>query len=318
MWDHFLSASQLDRDQLCRIFAEVESTTARQSHFFLEGRLVTCLFCEPSTRTARSFEAAVKRNGGQVLLVDDVRTTSVAKGESMADMIRTFNQYTDLIVLRHPTNGAAREAANVSEVPVINAGDGSNEHPTQALLDVYTIAKHHRKLDGLRITLVGDLKYGRTVHSLALLLSNFDVQINHVSPPQLRMPSNYPKGRQYDSLTPELLAETDVLYVTRIQRERFEEHDAVFDDGGGSFHQKAYSVTPEQVAHLSKRSCILHPFPRVDELDPAIDDDPRALYFQQMANGISVRTALMVLLFRGQNAGFVSDWYYQDPWGIRG
>jgi len=316
MWDHFLSAEQIDRKRLCLLFDKVQ--TMRINQPYLQGRVVACLFYEPSTRTARSFETAVKRTGGNVLMVSDLESTSVAKGESFADTIRTFNQYADAIVIRHPRQGAALEAANVSTVPVVNAGDGANEHPTQALLDAYTIAEHHERLDGLRITVVGDLKYGRTVHSLSLLLSKFNVEFKYVRPETLKMPSGYPEGETHTHLTPEVLAETDVLYMTRIQRERF----ALRGDPHPEILVKGCHLTPELVKHLPEESCILHPFPRVEELDLAIDEDPRALYFKQMANGVPMRAALInTLIHHGQTRSLVghgSKWSTEDPWGIKG
>jgi aspartate carbamoyltransferase len=312
MWDHFLSAEQIDRKRLCLLFDKVQTMRIHQP--YLQGRVVACLFYEPSTRTARSFETAVKRTGGNVLMVSDLESTSVAKGESFADTIRTFNQYADLIVLRHPNHGAALEAANASDIPVINAGDGPNEHPTQALLDVYTMAKHHERLDGLTVTLAGDLKYGRTVHSLSLLLSKFDVEVNHVSPSSLRMPHQFPEGSSHhERLTPELLEKTDVLYMTRVQRERFgaSEYDGTYKEG--------YYLTPELVDHLPESSCILHPFPRMGELPLSIDDDPRARYFDQMKNGVAVRAALMSLLLRRGpwRASGYSDFSTKDPWNLK-
>ena len=263
----------------------------------LRGRVLTTLFYEPSTRTRLSFEAAMLKLGGNVLSVSDTSASSVAKGESLADTARTVAQYCDVLVIRHPQPGSAREAADAADIPVINAGDGSHNHPTQALLDLYTLLKECGKLDGLKIALVGDLKYGRTTHSLAQALVHYHVELLLVSPPELRMPawvtellaqSGVP-FREAQSL-PEAMAEADVVYMTRIQRERFS-NPAQYERLKGT-----YVLTPELMAQAPRRPIILHPLPRVDEISPAVDGFKEAAYFRQVRNGLYVRMALLALV----------------------
>lgn len=253
------------------------------------GKTLVNLFYEPSTRTSSSFHAAMVRMGGNVIAINDVNYSSVSKGENLEDTIRTMASYGDVIVLRHPEKGAVDRAAAVSPVPIINGGDGVGEHPTQALLDLYTIFSEHGVIDGLTITLMGDLKHGRTVHSLSKLLRHYDVKINLVSPEELAMPVEY--TRPEDTVTTNLddvIAETDVLYVTRAQRERMASPAASTD---------AYRVTVDDLVSAKEKMIIMHPFPRVDELDPAIDADPRAAYFRQMKNGLWVRMAIIDKVF---------------------
>lgn len=253
------------------------------------GKTLVNLFYEPSTRTSSSFHAAMLKLGGNVIAINDVNYSSVSKGENLEDTIRTMASYADVIVLRHPEKGAVDRAAAVSPVPIINGGDGVGEHPTQALLDLYTIFSEHGTIDGLTVTLMGDLKHGRTVHSLAKLLRLYDVKINLVSPEELAMPAEY--VRSEDTITTnldEVIAGTDVLYVTRVQRERMAIPAASTD---------AYKVTLDDLASAKEKMIIMHPFPRVDELDPAIDSDPRAAYFRQMKNGLWVRMAIIDKVF---------------------
>jgi aspartate carbamoyltransferase len=221
----------------------------------------------------------------------------VAKGESLPDTIRTLECYADVIVLRHPEVGASELAAQYARKPVINAGDGVGEHPTQALLDLFTIMEELQSVDGLTITLLGDLRYGRTVHSLSRLLSLYDVRLNYVSPEILRMPKEIlselkEKGisqSEHDLLSP-VLADTDVLYVTRVQKERFsdmEDYRSV---------KNAYTITPETMTGAKERMIVMHPLPRLSEIDMAVDDDPRAAYFRQMEYGLYVRMALLAMV----------------------
>ena len=260
----------------------------------LEGKILSTLFFEPSTRTRLSFESAMKRLGGKVIGFSESGSSSVAKGETLQDTIRMAEQYSDIIVIRHPQDGAARLAAEAATVPVINAGDGSNQHPTQTLLDLYTIKKELGKIDNLKIGLMGDLKYGRTIHSLASALSWYDISLQLLSPPGLEMPMYIKEDLLAKSVPVVEITEieaidVDVLYVTRIQKERFpdiEEYEKV---------KGSYRITMESMEYI-KKAIIMHPLPRVDEIDPEIDTTPNALYFKQARNGVPVRMALLASL----------------------
>jgi aspartate carbamoyltransferase len=259
--------------------------------------VVACLFYEPSTRTSSSFIAATERLGGQVIPINEVRYSSVMKGESLKDTIRTLECYADLIVLRHPETGSARVAAEIARKPIINAGDGTGEHPTQALLDIFTIKEEMGTIDGLTVTMLGDLKYGRTVHSLARLLALYKVRMNFVSPEMLHLPENvrsFLRERavpfaEYEDLDA-VLRDTDVLYVTRVQKERFEDLND-YEKVKGS-----YVITPEVMARAKERMVLMHPLPRVGEISEDVDRDPRAAYFRQVENGLYIRMALLALV----------------------
>lgn len=298
-----ISVRQFSRPDLEYIFGvahEMRGMVERIGTFdLLKGKILANLFYEPSTRTSSSFTAAMERLGGSVIPINEVRYSSVAKGESLPDTVRTLECYADVIVLRHPETGSAEIAARAAKKPVINAGDGIGEHPTQALLDLFTIFEELGVgvVDGLTITMLGDLKYGRTVHSLARLLSLYDVKINYVSPEILRMPRQVMdevavKGipqSEYATLD-EVLPQTDVLYVTRVQKERFED-PAEYEKVKG-----AYVITPEIMQAAKKEMIVMHPLPRVGEIDPSFDDDPRAAYFRQMEYGLYVRMALLAMV----------------------
>jgi aspartate carbamoyltransferase len=296
-----LSVSQFDRQDLETIFAvahEMYGIVERIGSFdLLKGKILTNLFYEPSTRTSSSFVAAIERLGGSVVQINNVTYSSVSKGETLEDTVRTMESYTDAIVLRHPEKGSAARAAAAASKPVINAGDGPGEHPTQALLDAYTIREEMGKMDGLTVTMLGDLKYGRTVHSLAKLLALYDVKINYVSPEILKMPKSLIAEvgaagiEQYETADlDEVLAATDVLYVTRIQKERFE------DPGEYDLVKDSYVITPETLAGAKQRMAVMHPLPRVGEISTDVDADPRAAYFRQMEYGMYVRMALLALV----------------------
>ncbi len=296
-----LSVKQFTREDLEYIFAvahEMRVMVERVGTFdLLKGKILANLFYEPSTRTSSSFTAAMERLGGSVIPINEVRYSSVAKGESLPDTVRTLECYADVIVLRHPEVGSAAIAAQAARKPVINAGDGIGEHPTQALLDAFTIREELGHIDGLTVTLLGDLKHGRTVHSLARLLSLYKVRLNYVSPDILRMPLELieelkAKGveqTEYATLDP-CLAETDVLYVTRVQKERFAD-EAVYESV-----KDAYIIDKDVMKKAKARMIVMHPLPRVGEIDPAIDDDPRAAYFRQMEYGLYVRMALLAMV----------------------
>jgi len=265
----------------------------------LRGKVLAALFFEPSTRTRLSFEAAMLRLGGRVVTVAEAKSSSAAKGESLHDTIKTVAGYADVIVLRHPRIGAAEEAARATDVPILNAGDGAGQHPTQALLDLYTLVKEQGRVAGLTIALVGDLKNGRTVHSLADLLANYDVGFVFVAPEALRMPREIverlrSKGievRETASLA-DAIPTCDVLYMTRIQRERFDdpaEYDRLKD---------AYVLKRDMLAAARDSITIMHPLPRVNEIATDVDDHPGAAYFRQAANGVPVRMALLVMVAR--------------------
>lgn len=265
----------------------------------MEGKIMATFFFEPSTRTRLSFESAMNRLGGSVISVSESKNTSAAKGETIADTIRMVSSYSDIVVMRHPMEGAARVASEFSYVPVLNGGDGSGQHPTQTLLDLFTIWEKYGRIDNLEISMVGDLKYGRTVHSLIKALSRFDNRINMVSPESLRMPEHFLSSLKSkakinpDSTMDGVLKSTDVFYVTRIQKERFVD----LND-----YQKvigSYSINQEFVDGMKESSIIMHPLPRVDEIDPGIDGNKRAYYFIEAANGVFVRMALIDFILRG-------------------
>jgi len=296
-----LSVDQFDRVDLETIFAvahEMYGMVERIGTFdLLKGKVLTNLFYEPSTRTSSSFIAAIERLGGSVVQINNVTYSSVSKGESLQDTVKTMESYTDAIVLRHPEQGSAAIAAQAASKPVINAGDGAGEHPTQALLDAYTIREEMGRIDGLTITMLGDLKYGRTVHSLAKLLTLFDVKLNYVAPEILQMPELLVKEvdaagiEQYETADlDEVLAGTDVLYVTRIQKERFEDPSAY------ELVKNSYVITAETMRQAKENMIVMHPLPRVGEIATEVDDDPRAAYFRQMEYGMYVRMALLSLV----------------------
>ncbi len=298
-----ISVKQFKREDLEYVFGvahEMRGMVERIGTFdLLKGKILANLFYEPSTRTSSSFTAAMERLGGSVIPINEVKYSSVSKGESLPDTIRTLECYADVIVLRHPETGSAAIAAKAARKPVINAGDGVGEHPTQALLDTFTIFEELGvgRIDGLTITMLGDLKYGRTVHSLARLLSLYDVKINYVAPEILRMPKEVmdevaAKGipqAEYSTLD-EVLPQTDVLYVTRVQKERFED-PADYEKVKG-----AYVIDPEVMKAAKQDMIVMHPLPRVGEISPDFDDDPRAAYFRQMEYGLYVRMALLAMV----------------------
>lgn len=262
-----------------------------------KGRTLGSIYYEPSTRTRMSFEAAISSIGGSSIGIADPRSSSIEKGESLSDTIRIMDLYSDVIVLRHPLDGSGRFASELSKHPVINAGSGSEEHPTQAMLDLYTIYKEKGKIDGLRIGIVGDLKYGRTVYSLVYGLANYDVDIRLISPPTLRIrkESIYDvesklRIQEYTDLPQDILATLDIIYVTRIQRERFpdiQEYEKV--KGTYTIDQKTLDKSKTDVS-------IMHPLPRLDEISHSIDNTNNATYFRQAANGKELRAALLALM----------------------
>ncbi|AEA47145.1 aspartate carbamoyltransferase [Archaeoglobus veneficus] len=290
---HLISIDDLSKDDILYILDKAEEfeeiARGKTKSRTLEGKLLANLFFEPSTRTRMSFEAAMKRLGGDVINMTAQEASSVAKGETLADTIRVVGKYADAIVLRHPLEGAARFAAEHSEVPVINAGDGAGQHPTQTLLDLYTIRKES-SLDELKIALMGDLKYSRTVHSLIKALTLFDAEIYLVSPPSLALPEEFLEGIGGKITTAELdeiLEEIDVLYVTRIQKERFPDEEEYRKVAG------SYKVDAETLKRAKDSLIVMHPLPRVDEIDVSVDATKHAKYFQQAFYGVPVRMAIL-------------------------
>ena len=295
---HVVESQQFSRALLEELFTRADEIK-REPHRFigrLAGQVMAALFYEPSTRTRLSFEAAMLRLGGQTMGTDNAREfSSAAKGETLEDTIRIVSGYADVIVLRHKEEGAARRAAAVSTVPVINAGDGPGQHPTQALLDLYTVRAELGKVDGVRVAMVGDLANGRTVRSLTYLLSKFkDVKVWFVAPPEVAMREDL-KAHLDEHHVPWLetedlaavLPEVDVVYMTRIQKERFSDLET-YDKVKG-----VYRIDKDALARIRKYAVLMHPLPRVDEIAPDVDDDPRAAYFRQARNGLQVRMALL-------------------------
>jgi aspartate carbamoyltransferase catalytic subunit len=285
-----------DIDEILSLAERLEPCARGKPCRLLEDKLLALLFYEPSTRTRMSFDAAIKRLGGNSLDFGTVETSSVSKGETLADTVRVVSEYADAIVLRHPQEGAARMAAEYSKVPVINAGDGVGHHPTQTLLDLYTI-KRESKLEGIDVALVGDLRYGRTVHSLAYALALYGATIYLVSPPQLQMPEHIKSDLSQQGVTlretsslEEVLGCVDVLYMTRIQKERFAEQSEYLSVAG------SYRLTSEMLSEARSNLIIMHPLPRVGEIDPSVDATTHARYFQQSFYGVPVRMAVLVKL----------------------
>ena len=295
---HVISSQQFSRTLLEELFARSEEMK-REPHRFmgrLNGQVMAALFYEPSTRTRLSFDAAMLRLGGQTMGTDNAREfSSAAKGETLEDTIRIVSGYADVIVLRHYEEGAAKRASVVSPVPIINAGDGPGQHPTQALLDIYTIRDELGRIDGLRVAVVGDLANGRTVRSLAYLLSKFkDIKLWFVAPPQVGMRADlkahldehkvqWVETEDLESVLPQV----DVVYQTRIQKERFADPEAYQALKG------IYRIDKHAMSLMRKYAILMHPLPRVDEISPEVDDDPRSAYFRQARNGLHIRMALL-------------------------
>ncbi len=289
MLKNCIAISDFSREDMESLFSKaLEFEKSTENHSKLRGKIMGVLFYEPSTRTRLSFESAMKRLGGSVLGFADAGVSSVKKGESIADTVRTLESYVDIIVIRHPLEGAAKVSAEHVDIPVINAGDGGHEHPTQTLLDLYTIMKNKNKVDGLEIALCGDLKYGRTVHSLVSALNNYNVKLKFISPEELKFPNKLKpriKNDYEEHSNIEKALDSDVLYMTRIQKERFAdptEYERVKDSTVLTYD-------------LAKRTnaMIMHPLPRVDEVQYEVDSLSNAVYFEQAKNGVYTRMALI-------------------------
>ena len=265
----------------------------------LKGKILATLFFEPSTRTRLSFEAAMLKLGGSTIGFADAEIASVRKGENLADTVRTVENYADIKALRHPLEGAAKLAAEFSKVPILNAGSGAEEHPTQALMDLYTVQKEKGRIDGLKIALVGDLRYGRTVHSLAYALSLYNIELYLISPESLRMRHEVIRAIKNkisiieDTNLEKIIPQIDVLYVTRIQKERFP------DPAEYAKVKGIYKIDLKTLKNAKKDMIILHPLPRLDEIAAEVDSTPQARYFRQVWNGIVVRMALLALVLGG-------------------
>ena len=291
---HIISIRDFERSDLDYLLdrAEEFDTLGYRSRA-LEDKLAALLFFEPSTRTRMSFATAMARLGGRWISVDSVEASSIVKGETLADTIRVLSSYADTIVLRHPKEGAARLASEFATVPVINAGDGAGQHPSQTLLDLYTI-RQSMPIDGIDVGLLGDLRYGRTAHSLALALSLYGVTLHTIAPGGLEMPANITlelreRGTEVieHADVEEVIRDLDVLYVTRIQRERFPDSASYYNVAS------SYRITPDLLTGVRENLMILHPLPRAGEIDPAVDRTPYARYFEQAKNGVPVRMALL-------------------------
>ncbi|KAK2377881.1 Aspartate carbamoyltransferase 1, chloroplastic [Trifolium repens] len=306
-FDDVIEAQQFDRETLSAIFEVARSMENIRNNSsgsqMLKGYLMATLFYEPSTRTRLSFESAMKRLGGDVLTTENAREfSSASKGETLEDTIRTVEGYSDIIVLRHFESGAARMAAATANIPVINAGDGPGQHPSQALLDVYTIEREIGKLDGIKVGLVGDLANGRTVRSLAYLLAKYrDVKFYFVSPNVVKMKDDIKeyltsKGVEWEESSDllEVASKCDVVYQTRIQKERFGENINLYEEARGK-----YIVNKDVLKVMQNHAVVMHPLPRLDEIEVEVDSDPRAAYFRQAKNGLYIRMALLKVLLLG-------------------
>ena len=290
-----VSIDDISRDEILDLLERARFFEEHPNHRILQGKVVATLFFEPSTRTRLSFETAVNRLGGRIIGFSDASTTSSSKGETLKDTIKMVSNYVDLIIMRHYLEGAARYATEVTDTPVINAGDGANQHPSQTMLDLYSIYKTQGTLENLTITMVGDLKYGRTVHSLLMAMRFFNPTFRFVACNELRMPKEYrdfcdANGIRYTEHTEfdsEVLADTDILYMTRVQRERVSdimEYERV---------KNLYTLRNDMLEDTKPTLRVLHPLPRVNEIDRDVDDNPKAYYFEQARNGLFARQAII-------------------------
>ena len=290
-----VSIDDISRDEILDLLERARYFEEHPNHKVLDGKVVATLFFEPSTRTRLSFETAVNRLGGRVIGFSDPAATSTSKGETLKDTIKMVSNYVDLIIMRHYLEGAARYATEVSDTPVINAGDGANQHPSQTMLDLYSIYKTQGKLTDLNITMVGDLKYGRTVHSLLMAMRYFNPTFHFVACKELGMPQEYKdfcdangiKYVEHTDFSPEVINAADIIYMTRVQRERFQdlmEYERV---------KNLYTLHNDMLADSKPNLKVLHPLPRVNEIDRDVDDNPKAYYFEQARNGLYARQAII-------------------------
>lgn len=290
-----ISITDFSKEEYLKIMELSQKFEANPNQSLLKGKVIATLFFEPSTRTRLSFETAINRLGGKIIGFSDSTSSSVSKGETLHDTIKMVSNYADMIIMRHPLEGSARYAAEVSDVPVINAGDGANQHPSQTLLDMYSIMKTQGRLDDINLFMVGDLKYGRTVHSLLMAMSQFKNPIfNFVAPPELAMPDEYKlylsqKGiRYFEHLEfNDIINQADIIYMTRVQKERFidpVEYEKV---------KNVYILKNEMLANTKPNVKILHPLPRINEIHTNVDSNPKAYYFSQAKNGVFTRMAII-------------------------
>lgn len=293
--ESLVSINDFSKEEIIELLEKARSFEENPNRKVLEGKVVATLFFEPSTRTRLSFETAVNRLGGRIIGFSDAATSSSSKGESLKDTIMMVSNYVDLIIMRHHLEGAARYASEVSSVPIINAGDGANQHPTQTMLDLYSIYKTQGTLENLNITMVGDLKYGRTVHSLLQAMSHFNPTFHFVAPDELKMPQEYKifceehniPYYEHSDFSEEVINQADILYMTRVQRERFTdlmEYERVKD---------IYILHNSMLANSKPNLRVLHPLPRVNEIAYDVDSNPKAYYFQQAKNGLFARQAII-------------------------
>ncbi|MCL1934409.1 MAG: aspartate carbamoyltransferase [Candidatus Azobacteroides sp.] len=291
----FVSIADLSKETIIRLMKKTEFFEENPNQKLLDGKICATLFFEPSTRTRLSFETAVNRLGGKVIGFSDVATTSSSKGETLKDTIKMVSNYADLIIMRHYLDGAACYASEVTDVPIINAGDGANQHPSQTVLDIYSIYKTQGRLENLTITMVGDLKYGRTVHSLIEGMSHFNPRFYFIAPEELKLPDIYKQWLEEHKIpfeeciefSEEIINQSDILYMTRVQRERFTdliEYEKV---------KNVYILKNSMLEKSKPNLRILHPLPRVNEIDNDVDDNPKAYYFDQARNGVYARQAII-------------------------
>ena len=290
-----VSIADCTKEDILRLVEKAEKFEENPNRDLLKGKVCATLFFEPSTRTRLSFETAVNRLGGRIIGFSDASTTSSSKGETLKDTIKMVSNYADLIIMRHYLEGAARYASEVTDIPIINAGDGANQHPSQTLLDIYSIYKTQKRLDNLVITMVGDLKYGRTVHSLINGMSHFNPTFHFVAPEELKIPETYKnfcdakniKYYEHSDFSEEVINTSDILYMTRVQRERFTdlmEYEKV---------KNIYILRNSMLKNSKDNLRILHPLPRVNEISCDVDDNPKAYYFEQAKNGVFARQAII-------------------------
>jgi aspartate carbamoyltransferase catalytic subunit len=292
-----VSIDDFSKEEILRILDLAAEFEKNPTSNLLEGKVVATLFFEPSTRTRLSFESAISRLGGKIIGFSDSSSSSVSKGETLNDTIKVVSNYCDLIVMRHPIEGSARFASEVSTVPVINAGDGANQHPSQTLLDLYSIRKTQGTLDNLNVFMVGDLKYGRTVHSLMMAMSRWNTTFNFISPEELKMPDEFKLyldnlGLKYYEHTDftDIISRADIIYMTRVQRERFSdpiEYEKV---------KNVYVLRNSMLGKTKPNMRILHPLPRVNEIHQDVDSNTKAYYFEQALNGVFTRQAILCSL----------------------
>jgi aspartate carbamoyltransferase catalytic subunit len=289
-----VSIDDYTKEEIMEVLARAAEFEKKPNCNLLEGKVIASLFFEPSTRTRLSFETAISRMGGRIVGFSDSSSSSVTKGETLNDTTKMVSNYCDLIVMRHPIEGAARYASEVADVPVINAGDGANQHPSQTMLDLYSIMKTQGTLENLNIFMVGDLKYGRTVHSLLMAMSHFNPTFHFIAPPVLKIPSAYKIFMKKNNIKffehtdfDEIINEADILYMTRVQKERFAdplEYEKV---------KNVYILKNSMLANTKENLRILHPLPRVNEIAVDVDSNPKAYYFEQALNGVYARQAII-------------------------